>query len=263
MKWDTTCLIADWTITGEQRQLLMIFTITAQCRSKGMITSSVVRTVWKQRYTLQNKKSEHSFIYLEDYVIQRRMNKQSGFNVEQIEKDKYPESKTVWRLNLNNELTQQNKNRWLVKSTSNDKRRLHISLSSPLSSETYTWLLVSKLTTCVTSQALNWEIIFFPIKVFSSLSPCWFFIRRGEWRKLPRKVSYNRTFSVPDQGQTLDVWESQTTESALRWQTHHIAPRHILELTLEVVLEHMLGIKTMTRIFNPGSRSKSLSLPRN
>jgi hypothetical protein len=29
------------------------------------------------------------------YVIQRQMNKQSGFNAEQIEKDKYPESKTV------------------------------------------------------------------------------------------------------------------------------------------------------------------------
>jgi hypothetical protein len=28
------------------------------------------------------------------------MNKQSGFNAEQIEKDKYPESKTIWRINL-------------------------------------------------------------------------------------------------------------------------------------------------------------------
>jgi hypothetical protein len=78
----------------------MIFTITAQCRSKGMITPSVVRTVWKQRYTLQKQKSGHHFIYLEDYVIQRWMNKQSGFNAEQSEKDKYPESWTVWRLNL-------------------------------------------------------------------------------------------------------------------------------------------------------------------
>ncbi len=78
----------------------MIFAITAQCRSKGMITPSVVRTVWKQRYTLQKQKSEHHFIYLEDYVIQTRMNKQSGFNVEQIEKDKYLESKTIWRINL-------------------------------------------------------------------------------------------------------------------------------------------------------------------
>ncbi len=34
-------------------------------------------------------------MYVEDYVIQRRMNKQSAFNAEQIEKDKYPESKTV------------------------------------------------------------------------------------------------------------------------------------------------------------------------
>ncbi len=60
-----------------------------------MITISVVRTVWKQRYTSQKQNSGYHFIYLEDYDIQRRMNKQSGFNVEQIEKDNYPESKTV------------------------------------------------------------------------------------------------------------------------------------------------------------------------
>ena len=28
----------------------------------------------------------------------------------------------------------------------------------------------------------------------------------------------------------------------------HIAPHHILELTLEVILEHALGIKTMTSL---------------
>jgi hypothetical protein len=71
----------------------MIFTITAQFRSKGMITPSVVRTVWKPRYTPQKQKSGHHFIYLEDNFVQRRMHKQSGFNAEQIEKDKYPESK--------------------------------------------------------------------------------------------------------------------------------------------------------------------------
>jgi hypothetical protein len=43
----------------------------------------------------KNKKSGHHFIYLEDYITQRLMNKQSGFNAEQIEKDKYPESKTI------------------------------------------------------------------------------------------------------------------------------------------------------------------------
>jgi hypothetical protein len=78
----------------------MIFTITAQGRSKEMITPSVVRTVWKQRYTLQNQNSGHHFIYLKDCDIQRRMNKQSGLNAEQIEKDNYPESKSVLRLNL-------------------------------------------------------------------------------------------------------------------------------------------------------------------
>jgi hypothetical protein len=93
---------------------------------------------------------------------------------------------------------------------------------------------------------------FFPIKVFSSLSPCWFFICGGECRKPPRKVLYKRTFGAPDQGQMLDVWESQTIESALRWWTRHIAPHHILELTLEVILEvileHVLGIKTITSL---------------
>jgi hypothetical protein len=60
-----------------------------------MITPSVVRTVWKQRYTAQKQNSGQHFIYREDYDIQRRMNKQSGFNAKQIEKDIYPESKTV------------------------------------------------------------------------------------------------------------------------------------------------------------------------
>ncbi len=43
----------------------------------------------------------------------------------------------------------------------------------------------------------------------------------------------------------------------------YIVPRYDLELTLEVILEHVLGIKTMTLIFNPGSHSDSLSLPKN
>jgi hypothetical protein len=47
------------------------------------------------RYTPQKQKSGHHFIYLEDYDIQRGMNKQSWLNAEQIEKDNYPESKTV------------------------------------------------------------------------------------------------------------------------------------------------------------------------
>ncbi len=58
-----------------------------------MITNSVVRTVWKQRYTPQKQNSGYNFMCLEDYNIQRRMNKQSGFNAEQIEKDNYQESK--------------------------------------------------------------------------------------------------------------------------------------------------------------------------
>jgi hypothetical protein len=71
----------------------MIFTITTQCRSKGVITPSVVITVWKQRYAPQKQNSGYRFIYVEDYDIQRQMTKQSGFNAEQIEKENYQESK--------------------------------------------------------------------------------------------------------------------------------------------------------------------------
>ncbi len=63
------------------------------------------------------------------------MNKQSGFYAEQIDKDKYLESKNRFKIkSKNNKLPQQNKNRLINKSTSNNKRRLHISQSFPLSS---------------------------------------------------------------------------------------------------------------------------------
>ncbi len=52
-------------------------------------------------------------------------------------------------------------------------------------------------------------------------------ITARSWRKPPRKVLYKCTFGAPNQGQMLDRWESQTSESALRWRTHHIMPRHI------------------------------------
>jgi hypothetical protein len=54
-----------------------------------------LRPIWKQRYTQQKQKSGHHFIYPEDCNTQRQMNTQSGFNAEQIEKDNYPESKTI------------------------------------------------------------------------------------------------------------------------------------------------------------------------
>ncbi len=98
---------------------------------------------------------------------------------------------------------------------------------------------------------LNTTFITFPTKVVVRIK---FLRNHGNmpWCKLPRKVLYKRTFGMLDQGQTLDVWVSQTTESALRWWMRHIAPRHILGLTLEVILEavlkHVLEIKTMTSL---------------
>ncbi len=46
-----------------------------------------------------NQNSGHHFIYLDDYIIQRRM-KQSGFNAEQINKDKNPESKNCLKIKI-------------------------------------------------------------------------------------------------------------------------------------------------------------------
>jgi hypothetical protein len=169
-----------------------------------MITPSVVRTVRKQRYSPQKQSSGHHFIYLEDYVIQRRMNKQSGFNVEKIEKDNYPESKTVWILNL----------KWQVNAT----KAIWLINQQVITREDYISLKFSNLFIdlrlvvsiqtnhmChITSTQLR--DYFFPIQVFLSLIPCWFFICGGEWHKPPRKVSYKRSFGASDQGQTLDVW---------------------------------------------------------
>jgi hypothetical protein len=49
-------------------------------------------------HSAKSKKSVHHFIYLEDYIIQRQMSKQSGVNAEQIEKDKYLESKNCLKI---------------------------------------------------------------------------------------------------------------------------------------------------------------------
>jgi hypothetical protein len=42
---------------------------------------------------------------------------------------------------------------------------------------------------------------------------------------------------------------------------HYVA--HIIEFTLEVIFDHKIGIKDHDLVFSPGSRSKSLYLPRN
>ncbi len=86
--------------------------------------------------------------------------------------------------------------------------------------------------------------------VFFLIEPRWFFIRGGEWRKPPRKVLYKRTFGAPDQGQMLDMWESQTTESALRWCTRHIVPCH--------TLGYILGFGSGSQILDWESCDQSL-----
>ncbi len=85
------------------------------------------------------------------------------------------------------------------------------------------------------SLAHNWEIIFSPIRFFSSLSPCWFFIHGGKCRKLPRYVPYkctyvpyNGTFGASNQGQMLDVWQGEDS------QIHHLI-RQICRYTISSI----------------------------
>jgi hypothetical protein len=62
-----------------------------------------------------NQKSGHHFIYLDDYNIQRQMNKLSGFNAEQINKDKNPESKNC--LKIKSKITSYHKKTKTVRSS--------------------------------------------------------------------------------------------------------------------------------------------------
>ncbi len=76
---------------------------------------------------------------------------------------------------------------------------------------------------------------------------------------------------MPNQGQTLDVWESQTTESALRWRTCHITPRHNLGYILGCSLGVLwtgswipwphLGTITHDLVKDPSIDSSSLCRP--
>ena len=52
-----------------------------------MITPSVVKTVWKQKYTLQKTKIWASF-HIPRKLCHSKTNEQSGFDAEQIEKDR-------------------------------------------------------------------------------------------------------------------------------------------------------------------------------
>jgi hypothetical protein len=63
-------------LTGEQR-LLRIFTIAAKCRSKGMTTPSVVRTVWKQRYTPLRKNKVWASFYTPRRLPHAKTNEQT------------------------------------------------------------------------------------------------------------------------------------------------------------------------------------------
>ncbi len=70
--------------------------------------------------------------------------------------------------------------------------------------------------------------------------------------KPPINVPYKHTFGVPDQGQTLDVWESQTTESALRWLAPYRSKSYSWSCSWSYSWSyswtHVLGINTMTSL---------------
>ncbi len=58
-----------------------------------MITPSVVRMVWTERYTPQ--KQNWASYHIPRRLHHSKTNEQSGFNAEHIEKGEYPERKTI------------------------------------------------------------------------------------------------------------------------------------------------------------------------
>ncbi len=65
-------------------------------------------------------------------------------------------------------------------------------------------------------------------------------------------VLYKGTFGAPDQGQMLDVWESQTTGSALRWLAPYRFTLYSWSCSWSYSWSHswthVLGTKTMTSL---------------
>ncbi len=93
---------------------------------------------------------------------------------------------------------------------------------------------------------------FFTYKVFFLIEPQWFFICGGECCKPPINVPYKCTFGAPDQGQMLDMWESQTTKSALRWLAPYCSTSYSWSCSWSFSWiyswTHVFGIKTMTSL---------------
>jgi hypothetical protein len=65
-------------------------------------------------------------------------------------------------------------------------------------------------------------------------------------------VPYEGTFGVPNQGQTLDMWESQITGSALKWLAPYRSTSYSWNCSWSYSWRyswtHVLGTKTMTSL---------------
>ncbi len=149
------------------------------------------------------------------------MNRQ-GFNVEQIKGIYISRVKTIWRLILKEwvNITKQSESEMLLLTC------LH-SLAKDLR------LVVSIQTNHMFTSLDSIERLFFSYKVFSSLSPWWFFIRGGKCRRpiILRTVQeyflgrLTRSDAIrvirPDRWVRSEVL-SPTPHWDMRWQSHHI-----------------------------------------
>ncbi len=107
-------LIADWTTTGEQKAA------TDDLHHHRSIQVNRDDHILSSKNCMEIKAHSAKTRIWASYHIPRKLrhsktNEKSGFNAEQIEKDWYPECKTVSSINLNNEWTQNNKNRSINK----------------------------------------------------------------------------------------------------------------------------------------------------
>jgi hypothetical protein len=121
---------------------------------------------------LANQKSGHHFIYLDNYNIQRRMNKQSGFNAEQINKDKYPESKN--HLKIKSKITS-NQNKTKTVRLSNQRvmqeKITHLSKFSTLFIDLCLVVSIQVNYTCHFASTQLRDFFILPIWFFSFIEP--------------------------------------------------------------------------------------------
>ncbi len=95
--------------------------------------------------------------------------------------------------------------------------------------------------------------LIFSYKVFSSLSPCWFFIRGGKCSTLIVLHTVQGYFWRTRQGQTWYVWGGQTIEAGFPKRQGKDSPRHCLNTGLRVLMQDWAFLRRCSVLDRPNT----------